>query len=380
MTQTVNGFEPDATTLRLLQAEHVNGTWIGRELLPIANRIRNAGGTEDDYLRWVTSSSLWSSYTCSTSDRVGKQEQALENAWWMSETSKPFELDDVLADLMDRIAAASWPGRAGNRNRAVALAFVGYCRDGNCYTRTMSRYELAKYTPGIHPNTVGKGLKALVDLGVLTEVDRTDRRTSSRSTSRYRINLYWNMTARLSGSQSYNPNGITASRSTGKYSLTHLCHIDGEIREQDVSTHDLWTYQGLGQSALRVWALLPDHPGSDAMSLDDPASVYDDDSITAVGKSAAELVADTGLSRRTVDTALKRLFDNCLAVELPGKPHRWLRAAYPPMEALADAIGCAGILADHIDGIEKRQHANRTAYPGSYARNTHLQKATTPAA
>jgi hypothetical protein len=380
MTITHTMFEPDAATLKLLQTEHVNGTWVGPELLPIANRIRNAGGTEEDYRRWVTASNLWMSYTCSTSDSVGKQEDALENAWWKSERSKPFELDDVLSDLLDRIAAASWPGRAGNRNRAVALAFVGYCRDGNCYTRTMSRYELAKYTPGIHPNTVGKGLKALVDLGLLAEEERTDRRSSSRSTSRYRINLYWNMTARLRGSQSYNPNGITASRSTDKYSLTHLCPIDGQIRELDLSTHDLWTYQGLGQSALRVWALLPDHPGGDAMGLDDPASIYDDDSITVVGKSAAELVTEMGLSRRTVDIALKRLFDNCLAVELPGKPHRWLRAAYPPVEALADAIGCAGTVAESIDRIEQRQHANRTAYPGSYSRNNHSQKATTPAA
>lgn len=380
MTLTYSEFEPDATTLRLLQAEHVNGTWVGRELLPIAARVRNAGGTEDDYLRWVRSSGFWSSYTCSTSDPIGKQEDALESAWWKSEQSKPFELDDALSDLMDRIAAASWTGRAGNRNRAVALAFVGYCRDRNCFTRTLSRYELAKHTPGISPDTVGKGIAYLVNLGLLTKEDRTDRRSSNRSAGRYRINLYWNMTARLQVSQSCNPNGISKSRSTAKSTLTYLCHIDDEIRELDVSTHDLWTYQGLGQSAQRIWSLLPDHPGSDAMSLDDPASVYGDDSITAVGKSSAELVAEAGLSRRTVDTALRRLFDNCLAVELPGKPRRWLRAAYPPVEVIAAAIGCAGTLEDQVDRIEQRQLANRIAYPGSYTPNTHSRKATTTAA
>ncbi len=380
MTHAVNGFEPDAATLRLLQAEHVNGTWVGRELLPIANRIRNAGGTEDDYIRWVTASNLWLSYTCSTSDRVAKQEDALENAWWKSEQSKPFELDDVLSALMDRIAEARWPGRAGNRNRAVALAFVGYCRDGNCYTRTMSSYELAKYAPGTSPTTVARALADLVKIGLLSKEDRTDRRSSSRSTSRYKINLHWKPASGLGVPRSCKSNGITDSRSTGKYSLRHLCHVDGEIQELDVSTHDLWTYQGLGQSALRVWALLPEHPGSGAMALDDPASIYDDDSITDVGKSAAELAADTGLSRRTVGIALKRLFDNCLAVELPGKPHRWLRAAYPPVEDLSTAIGCAGTLAQNIDRIERRQHANRTAYPGAYARNNHSQKEATPAA
>lgn len=374
-----SGFEPDTDTLRLLQAEHVNGTWVGKELLPIANRIRNAGGTEDDYLRYVTASNLWLSYTCSTGDRATKQQDSLESAWWKSERSKPFELDDALADLMGRIATADWKGRAGSRNRAVALAFVGFCRDGNCFTRTMSQYELAKHTPGIHPNTVGKGLKALVSLGLLTEEQRTDRRSSSRSTGRYRINLYWNSTARLQGSQSYNPNGITASRSTSKYSLTHLCHIDGELSERDLSTHDLWTYQGLGQSAQRVWSALPNHPGSAAMALADPASIYEDDS-THVGISPAELVSEIGLSRRTVDTALTRLFDKCMAVALPGKPRRWLRAAYPPVDALAKAIGCAGTIADSIERIEKRQHANRTAYPGTYTPNPYSQEATTSAA
>lgn len=385
LTTTHSYFEPDATTLKLLQAEHINGTWVGRELLPIACRIRNAGGTEDDYTRWVKSSNLWLSYTCSTSDPVGAHQKHLESAWDKSEESKPFELDDALADLEDRIRAARWDGRAGRRNQTVALAFVGYCRDRNCFTRTLSRYELAKHTPGISPDTVGKGLQDLVKLGLLDKVDRSDLRSSSRSASRYSINLFWNMTARLQGSQSCNPNGISKSRSTAKSSLTYFCHIDGEVRELDLSTHDLWTYRGrnyrgLGQSALRVWTLLPDHPGSDAMSLDDPSSVYDDDSINAVGKSSAELVTETGLSRRTVDTALKRLFDNCLAVELPGRPHRWLRAAYPPVEAIAAATGCAGALDDHLERIERRQHANRIAYAGSYARNPHSQKATTTAA
>ena len=373
MTALTLVFQPDATTLQLLGAEHQNGTWVGKELLPIANRIRNQGGGEEDYLRWVLSSTLWTSYTCSTSDSVTDHHRHLEGAWDKSEESKPFELDGALADIEDRIRSSRWAGRAGRRNQAVALAFVGYCRERNCFTRTLSRYELAKHTPGFSPDVVGKGLAALVQLGLLIEEPRTDRRPSSRSTRRYRINLHWNGRS-LRDSHLEKSSGITKSRSTSKYSLTCLCHIGGEIQDLDLSTHDLWTYQGLGQSAQQVWAMLPNHPGSEAMSLDDPASVYDDDSITVVGKSAAELVSETGLSRRTVDTALKLLFINCLAVELPGRPRRWLRAAYPPVAALAEVTGCAGALTAQIERIEIRQKANRIAYPSSY---THLQEGTT---
>lgn len=190
MTALALDFEPDAATLRLLGWEHQNGTWVGRELLPIANRIRNAGGSEDDYYRWVQSSNLWTSYVYSTSDSASDHRKHLESAWDKSEESKPFELDDALADLQDRIRSARWEGRTGTRNQTVALAFVGYCRDRNCFTRTISRYELAKFTP-VSPDVVGKGLAALVQLGLLTREDRTDRRASSRSASRYRINLYW---------------------------------------------------------------------------------------------------------------------------------------------------------------------------------------------
>jgi DNA-binding transcriptional ArsR family regulator len=365
------GFQPDAATLALLQAEHVNGTWVGRELLPVASRIRNAGGSEDDYRRWVTASNLWMSYTGSTGDRIGRQRDSLEGAWEKAARSKPFELDDVLSDLLDRLAAASWPGRAGNRNRAVALAFVGFCRDRNCFTRTMSIYELAKLTPGLSPRTVSRALSDLVKIGLLDRVHRRDRLPSGRSTGRYTVNLSWKRVPKRAN----NPNGITGTMSTGKASLRHFCQMGDEVYEVDAVHHDLWTYRGLGQSALRVWELLPDHPGSDVMGLDDPASFYGDDTIAHVGKSSADLVTEAGLSRRTVDTALKRLFDNCLVVELPGRPHRWVRAVYPPIDAIADVLGCAGAIADSIDRITQRQGANRAAFAGSYARNNHAAPA-----
>ncbi|MHA3020429.1 hypothetical protein ACXPWS_09150 [Mycobacterium sp. BMJ-28] len=365
-------FQPDVTTLRLLHAEHVNGTWVGKELLPIANRIRNAGGTEADYRRWVTASGLWASYTGSTSDPATAQRKHIASAWDRAERSKPFELDDMLSDLLDRIAAAAWGGRAGNRNRAAALAFVAFCRDRNCYTRTVSSYELAKYMPGTSAKTAARALADLVGIGLLQRVERRDRRTSRRSTSRYAVNLYWKPTHGTASNGAYNPKGISDSMNTGKHSLRHMCQLGDTVYEVDLSDHDIWTHRtpksgGLGQSAYRVWQQLPEHPGHAVFALADPASIRDrDDDSDHTGKSAADLAGETGLTRRAVDTALGRLFDNCLAVKLPGKPHRWLRAAYPPVDALAEFLGCAGALVGHVSRIEQRQTANRAAYPNAY--------------
>ena len=191
-------FEPDQFTLELLQTEHVNGTWIGKELLPIASRIRNAGGSEDDYHRWVLASHLWQSYTGSTGDKVKKQDASLDSAWAKAEESGPFELEESLTALMERIAAhKGWTGRTGSRDRAVALALVGFCISHNCFTRTISSYELAKWTAGISQKSVSRALTALTDHRLIREVQRTDRRTSPRSTKRYRVNLQWAASSRL---------------------------------------------------------------------------------------------------------------------------------------------------------------------------------------
>jgi hypothetical protein len=142
-------FEPDQFTRGMLGAEHQNGTWVGQELLPIANRIRNQGGSEDDYRHWVLVSHLWTSYVGSTGDRVRKQEASLTSAWRKSADSEPFNLEESLSALWARIANhTGWTDRAGSRDRAVALALVEFCIEHNCFTRTLSSYELAKCVSG----------------------------------------------------------------------------------------------------------------------------------------------------------------------------------------------------------------------------------------
>jgi DNA-binding transcriptional ArsR family regulator len=205
----VEPFAPDALTLELLQSEHTNGTWVGHELLPIASRIRNQGGDADDYERWVLSSYLWSSYTNSTSDRAKKQDASLAGAWLKAKDSKPFDLETALTELGARVSAhTGWTGPTGSRNRAVALALIGFCIEHNCFTRTLSSYELAKRTSGMSQRTVSRALTALTDIGLIREVERTDRRTSTRSTRRYQLSLRWGVSK-------------TDSRSTGKASLSH---------------------------------------------------------------------------------------------------------------------------------------------------------------
>lgn len=319
-------FEADAITLRLLQSEHENGTWVGKELLPIASRIRNGGGSEDDYLLLVTLSELWRSYTGSTSDSAADQRKHLASAWDKSEESKPFELDDALADLEDRIRRARWRGRSGNRDRAVASAFVAFCRERNCFTRTISTYELAKYTAGMAPRTVGRALADLVDCGLLARVHRTDTRVSGRSTGRYEINLRWRP-------EGLSPNPVSDSMSTGKASLRQLWD----------SARDIWSSRGLGQSAGRVYAVLADEPAT-----------------------VKQLSDTTGLGDQATRDAAAKLAEHCLAGTIPGRPVRYFKVE-TPLHAIEQAIGCSGYVETAIEKLTARQEINRRAYPSTYA-------------
>lgn len=328
----VTEFEPDATTLRLLADEYQH-VWIGPKLMRIGNLIRNQGGNEDDYRRWVLSSHLWTSYVYSTNDKVRKQDRNLEKAWDKAVRSKPFNTEDALSDLRDRIAThAGWTGRTGSRNRAVALAFVGFCIEHNCYTRTISSYELAKYTAGMSQKSVHRALMALLDLELLRDEQRPDRRTSARSTRRYRLNLRWGVSTR-------------DSRNTVKDSLS----------QEFQPPHDLWSRgpsrkggpAGLGPACQRVWEVLTDEP-----------------------TTVREVSETTGMSRDSVRRYLKILADNCLAGVKPGGPGK--PALYfgvdTPLDAVADMRGITGVVENRRNAISERQHNNQLAYPGTYWR------------
>ena len=47
------------------------------------------------------------------------------------------------------------------QRQAVALALVEFCIEHNCFTRTLSSYELAKRTAGISRESVSRALTAL---------------------------------------------------------------------------------------------------------------------------------------------------------------------------------------------------------------------------
>ena len=340
----LSDFAPDQLTLELLQSEHVQFQWIGPRLLHIANRIRSSGGSRDDYQRWVTSSHLWMSYQGSTRDSIADQGRHLESAWRKSADSKPFELDDALADLEDRVRSARWTGRAGSRNRAVALAFIGFCRDRNCFTRSISSYELAKHTAGMSQKPVHNALRALVELGLLARIERSDRRSSSRSANRYQINLYWKpplgMRPRVvdcgptpvDHSGDPLPDPVSDLRSTCKYSLSSL-------RDPN---RDLWSSKGLGQTPGRVYDALADEPAT-----------------------VRELSDRAGLGVEATRRAARKLADHCLAGERPGKPVRYFKVE-TPLHAVEHAIGCAGYVERAIEKLNRRQEANRQGYPSNY--------------
>lgn len=327
-------FEPDETTWKLLQVEHSNGTWVGVELLPIANRVRNLGGSWEDFERLVRASHLWSSYTGSTGDAASRQLKHLGSAWDKSEISKPFDLEEALSDLADRIATARWTGRSGSRNRAVALAFVEFCAEHNCYTRTMSSYELSKWTAGFGQKTVHRGLVDLVELGLLARVDRTDKRTSSRSTNRYELNLWW----KPKGAGAPYPKAVSDLKNTGKNSLSQLAH----------SRRDLWSFRGLGQTAHRVFQVLSDAP-----------------------LTVREISDRAGLSVDAARDAAKKLADHCLAGVIPGRPMRFFKVD-TPLEAVEESLDVSGYIEFAKARTEERQLANRVGYPANYynPRNT----------
>jgi hypothetical protein len=327
-------FEPGQRTVDLLGQEHHHGSWIGPRLLDLANRIRNQGGSEDDYRRWVMSSYLWASYTSNTNDRVAAQRRTLASSWDKSETSLPFDLADALPALYDRIASAVWVGRSGSRNREVALAFVRFCWEHNCFTRTISSYELSKHTAGLSPATVGRALLDLVNLGLLSKIERTDRRASKRSTCRYQVNLRW--TDPKSVHKPAKGNHVTEARNTWKYSLPHLRDNAGQ--------EDLWSSRGLGLTAGRVYEVLADEPAT-VREISERAGVTD------------------GQARR----AAVKLADHALAGTLPGRPARYFKVE-TPLSAVADMLGCFGYVDWVISRTQARQAANRIGYPSSYSK------------
>ena len=326
-------FEPDQFTLDMLGSEHRQFEWIGPRLLAVASRIRNSGGSKQDFTVWVKASYLWQSYQGCTRDSAAAQGRSLEGAWRASADSKPFDLEVALADLEDRATRARWTGRSGSRNRAVALAFIGFCRDRNCFTRTISSYELSKYTAGMSPMTVGRALADLVEVGLLSKVDRTDKRVSSRSTSRYQLNLYWKPERLGAAPGLPSLNSGTDAMSTCKYSLP-------QIRRN----RDLWSFRGLGQTAGRVYEALADEPAT-----------------------VGELSARAGLSDQSTRRAVAKLADNCLAGVLPGRPVRYFKVE-TPLSAVEEMLGCTGYVESVIAKTTQRQAANRAGYPANYSR------------
>ncbi|WP_163722903.1 hypothetical protein [Mycolicibacterium psychrotolerans] len=323
--------------LELLQAEHENGTWVGKELIKIASKVRNLGGNEDDYRRWVLASNLWLSYTGSTGDKIKDQEKHLDGAWERAQRDEDFDLEESLTALGERIRAyADWPKRGtAGRDRAVALALVEFCVEHNCFTRTLSSYELAKWTAGISQKSVSRALSALTDLGLIRELDRTDRRTSPRSAKRYRLNLQWAAHTRPTNPDKGGTN--TDLRSTGIASLSHELH----------PPHDVWSRKGLGPSAQRVYEVLSD------------------EHVTA--RSISE---KTGMNVRSVTRYLKILADHALAGTVPPPPGGAPRyfVVETPLDAVADALGIYGHVEIRRWEIEQRQRANREAFPGAYRR------------
>lgn len=319
-------FEPDARLQARLTAEHQSGVHVVRELMAIANMFRNQRGTYEDYILRVKVSYFWASFQGSTSTPEHKHEGFLETAWGKTEECQALDLESSLVNLSERISSARWQGRTGSRNRQVALAFVAFCYEHNCFTRTISTHELAKWTNGLSQPSVSRALGDLVRLRLLARVDRTDRRETKRSARQYELKLNWRPTGAM-------VSGVTESMNTGKDLLIHERH----------STSDVWSHRGLGESARRVYTILTDEHST-----------------------VREIADRAGMSRDAARHALVKLTNNCLAGTIPGRPVKYFRVD-TPLDVVADSLGVAGYVEHQRQKIELRQYANRMGYPKSYS-------------
>jgi hypothetical protein len=108
---------------------------------------------------------------------------------------------------------------------------------------------------------------------------------------------------------------------------------------------DLWSRKGLGPGAQRVYEVLTD------------------ELVTA--RSIAD---QTGMTTPSVKRYLRILAEHCLAGSKPGAPGDatlYFRVD-TPLDAVADSVGIYGHIEIKRWEIERRQHANHTAFPGSY--------------
>lgn len=312
-------------TLLLLQSEHDPGTWIGPALLTIANDFRSFGGSWEQYENIVRLSYLWMSYEGFTADTATERYRNLERAWNKSFRPKPFDLHESLDELRARVRAAPWTGRTGSRDLAVLLAFIDLCQDGNCFTHTVSKYELSKWTAGFTPDTTGRALLSLLDKGTpLHRASRTDIRETARSTRAYTLNLDWR--APRGGPFL---SGVHASMSTpGRL-------IDASVPDS-LLTSDVWSSSGLGQTAGRVFEVLNTE---DWMTRKDIASV-------------------AGMSEDMARRATDRLYDSGLVVRIGQRPVKYRRAEDVDLRMVAQALGCAGAIDQAVEKVIMRQEAN----------------------
>lgn len=340
---------PDKRLYELLSAEHQFGKWVGKELLPIWKKVRELDGDEDDYERLVRSSHLWMSYTSTTSDSVADQERSLFTPLSVNVQaySSGWDLETTLTRLIDRVKVFNkWPNpRTAARNRAVAIGFLTFCIEQNGYTKTVSTYEIAKYTPAVSQKSVDRALRELVDLGLIIPMDDHLRNAKSRRTRRYRVFLNWGIGTTPAVVPQEQQACACASvprrelfgadlMSSCKCSLSH----DGTL------PHEVWSRGGLGLRCQQVYEALTDTP--------------------ATVKALASAI---GASRSCVSKALNRLFDAGLAGFKPeGRSRLWFRVS-APLDAVADLLGVSGVADRHRQKIELQQADQRWLRSLSYA-------------
>jgi len=239
----------------------------------------NAGLSEAEFVAVTAESDF--AYQFATEDhgrdRSNRLASRLSKVWsrceddWNPPLGSAEDVRHKLAELSQRLAGHSWPGRTGNSDRAVAMAMVDWAHEVGTWTLDAGGRELSIRANVAH-GTAKKALTRLQTLGVLRRDTETRQGTHAQ---RWVLNLRWGIRLQT------DPHDLSPG---GR----GLCGLNKSLN------HPAFLRSALGPTAERVWLDLVEHPDSTAAEVADRLGKRR----TAVTKVLAEKLIPNQLVRQ----------------------------------------------------------------------------------
>ncbi len=261
----------------------------------IAMHCMNAGFTEDEYIEFVSASDFAYEFASENGrDRTDRLHSRLSKVWTRAEDNwnPPLPQGDLrvrLGQLLDRVTAHRWSGRAGASQRLVAQAVVSKGFELNKWTVDVSVRDVA-VAAGVGKTTAARALKNIAETG-LWRVQANGKGQSATVT----LNLRW---------EDERAKWDTQSSMGGEASVSRYAPSGGtpETPLRDQITHPVFLRSALGPNAERIWFKLADSENA---------------------LSASELSQVLGIHASTVRRTMERLVTHGMATKAPGRPARY---------------------------------------------------------